>query len=336
MNLNIGSLSLDGRVLLAPMAGITDSPARRIARGLGASMVFTEMVSAEGLCRSDGKTESLLSFRDDERPIAFQLFGSDPERLAEAASRAAKFGPDALDINMGCPARKVIKGGSGSAILKDIDKVRDIARAVVTSTSLPVLAKIRSGWDDESIVALQAAETLEDVGIAAVTIHPRTTKQGFKGKSNWGLISEIKRSVGIPVIGSGDVKCADDVASMIEKTGCDFVMIGRAATGNPWVFSAANELLAKGWEPSPLPDSEKLRLASRHLQIMVEQKGERRGVREMRKHVAAYTKGMPGSASFRAEYFGIDTLLDALRFMKSYTEELEVLERDGRRDSKAS
>jgi nifR3 family TIM-barrel protein len=322
--------------MLAPMAGIADSAARRLAREYGAAMVFSEMISAEGLCRDDAKTVEMMIFSDQERPIAIQLFGSDPERMAVAAQKASALGPDALDINMGCPARKVIKNGSGSALLKDLGKAREMARAVVGSTDLPVLAKIRSGWDHESIIAVDAAEVLEEAGVSAVTIHPRTTKQGFKGEADWSIVSRIKKSVGIPVVGSGDIRCAADAVSKLEGTGCDFVMIGRAATGNPWIFQSANRLLEKGWEPEDEADADKLRLAMRHLQYMVELKGERRGVKEMRKHVAAYTKGMPGSASFRAEYFKKDTILEALRSLKSYMESVEVLETSGRRNPKAS
>jgi tRNA-dihydrouridine synthase B len=336
MSTSIGSISLDGRVMLAPMAGITDSAWRRIARRYGASMVFTEMISAEGICRDDRKTIELSSFLECERPVAIQLFGSDPDRMGLAASKLSARAPDALDINMGCPARKVIKGGSGSALLKDLSRVSHMAQAVVESVVVPVFAKIRSGWDEDNVVAVGAAEALEDAGIAAVTIHPRTCRQGFKGKADWDIIGRVKKSVGIPVIGCGDIERPTDVLSMMDETGCDFVMIGRAATGNPWIFSSANTLLEHGWEPASETDPAKLTLAMRHLRYMVELKGEGRGVREMRKHVAAYTKGMPRSASFRAEYFGMDKFLEAFRSLKRYKESLEVQQANGREDSRAS
>lgn len=318
----IGEVTLEAPFILAPLAGYTDSPMRRLARRLGAAMVWTEMVSAEGVVRESAKTFELLAFDPSERPIAFQLFGSRPESMARAAARVARLGPDVIDLNAGCPARKVVRSGSGAALMADLGLLRDIASAVVQATDLPVTAKIRSGWDERSINAAEAARVLEEAGARAVSVHPRTRNQGFKGTSDWSVIGEVKRAVAIPVIGSGDVKTPEDAVAMLDRTGCDAVMIGRGAVGNPWIFARAREL-ADGRPASPPPSlADRIRLAVTHLDLMVREKGERRGVREMRKHIVAYLRGFPGASGLRAELVRMedhervrDRLLEALDFL---------------------
>ncbi len=299
--MRIRDISVDPPIVLAPLAGLTDSSMRRLCRRYGASMVWTEMISAEGAVRSSWKTYELLAFHEEERPIAFQLFGSRPESMAEATRRVAAMRPDVIDINAGCPVKKVVKSTSGAALMRDLPLLREIVQAVLESTSLPVTVKIRSGWDDDSINAPEVAGMLDELGVAAITVHPRTRVQGFKGVSNWGLLPEVKRSCTIPVIGSGDVRTPEDALRMLEETGCDAVMIGRAAVGNPWLFARAAELIATGKARGESSLAERIALAIEHLDLMVEAKGERLGVMEMRKHIVAMLKGFPGAVELRRE-----------------------------------
>jgi len=299
--MKIRDIPVDPPFVLAPLAGLTDSSMRRLCRRNGASMVWTEMVSAEGAVRNSWKTFELLAFHEEERPIAFQLFGGRPESMAEATRRIVSLKPDAIDVNAGCPVKKVIKSKSGAALMRDLVLLRDVVQAVLESTTLPVTVKIRSGWDDASINAPDAAGMLDELGVAAVTVHPRTRVQGFKGTSDWSLLTEVKRSCSIPVIGNGDVKTPQDALRMLEETGCDAVMIGRGAVGNPWIFSGAASLAATGKAPPSPSLAERLELVIEHLDLMVEDKGERRGVMEMRKHIVAMLKGFPGAVGLRRE-----------------------------------
>jgi tRNA-dihydrouridine synthase B len=304
--MRIDSVELDHPFVLAPLAGITDSPMRRLCRRLGAAMVWTEMVSAEGIIRGGEKTFDLLRFEAEERPIAFQIFGANPESMAGAAAAVARLGPDVLDVNAGCPARKVVRSGSGSGLMRDLGLLREIAAAVVEASSVPVTFKLRSGWDAESVNAVEAAKVLEGAGVAAVAVHPRTKAQGFSGSADWSVIREVVDEVGVPVIGSGDVKTPEDGLRMIEETSCEAVMIGRAAVGNPWIFSATTELARSGRVPDAPSLEEKLRLAVEHLELMVEHKGDRKGVFETRKHLVAYLKSFPGASALRAELVRIE------------------------------
>jgi len=314
--MQIGSVVYETPFVLAPLAGLTDSPMRRICRRRGASMVWTEMVSAEGLVRDGAKSHELLGFAEEERPIAFQIFGARPEAMAGAAARVAVLDPDVIDINIGCPAKKVVRGGAGAALMREPALLREIASAVVEATGRPVTAKIRSGWDADSVNAVDVAVALEECGVSAVAIHPRTRAQGFKGAADWSVIRDVATSVSIPVIGSGDVRTPEDALRMLETTGCVAVMIGRAAVGNPWLFQSAETFRRTGVRADPVSLAETLATAMEQLNLMVEAKGERRGVLEMRKHLVAYLRGFHGASHLRAELVRIDghaAVLERLR-----------------------
>lgn len=298
--MKIASLEIEPAVVLAPLAGYTDSPMRRIARELGAGLVWTEMVSAEGLIRDSGRSLELLRFTPDERPIAAQLFGGRPEAFRGAAGVAASLLPDIIDINAGCPARKVVKSRSGAALMRDPGLLREVVEATVEGAQgIPVTVKIRSGWCEGEENAVEAALAAVGGGARAVAVHPRTRAQGFKGTSRWSVIREVREAVGVPVFGGGDVTCPDDAVRMREETGADAIMIGRAAVGNPWLLRRCADALS-GRTPRPEPDlADRLRLARRHFELMIDWKGERKGLFEMRKHFVAYLKGFPGVSDLR-------------------------------------
>ncbi len=302
--LKIGSLELAENLLLAPMAGITNLPVRLLAREHGAALCFTEMVSVNGLVRDGEKSFSLMRSSSGDRPLGLQLFGDDPEILAHGARLSEGYG-DLIDINMGCPVRKVVGSGAGSALLQDPEKVRSIVRAVRGVTSLPLSIKIRSGWNADSVNYLEIARIAEDEGADAVTLHPRTRTQMFEGRSDWSHIAALKKVLKIPVLGSGDLFTPEDVRSMFEQTGCDGVMIARGALGNPWIFREALSLL-KGETAMPTGGEDRLDVAARHLELFVEYAGERVAVREMRKHLCWYARGLAGAAQFRAAVNRID------------------------------
>ncbi len=286
-------------LVLAPMAGITDLPFRKICKELGAGLVFSEMVSVEALVRDHKRTKSMLHTDSAERPVGFQIFGSKPESLAEAARIVSQGQVDFIDINMGCPVPKVLRSGAGSALLRDIVLAKEIMVAVKEASGVPVTVKIRLGWDAKNIVAVDLAQSAESAGIAAVTVHARTKVQGFSGHADWSMIKLVKESVGIPVIGNGDVRSARDARRMMDETGCDGVMIGRAIQGYPWIFREARQYLEQGTVPAPPSLEEREAVMLRHLKDMVALVGENIGVREMRKHLCWYTKGLPGGADFR-------------------------------------
>ncbi|MDH4162138.1 MAG: tRNA dihydrouridine synthase DusB [Nitrospirota bacterium] len=306
--MNIRAYLQSNPLVLAPMAGITDLPFRVICREMGAGIVYSEMVSAEALIRDQKRTLTLLATEPRERPVAFQIFGSRPASMAEAARILSERDIDIIDINMGCPVPKVLKSGSGSALLRAPGLAREIMEAVVTASAKPVTVKIRLGWDAKNIVAEELARSAEQAGIAAITVHGRTRVQGFSGSADWSMIGKVKRSVAIPVIGNGDVRSGADARRMLDETGCDGVMIGRAIQGNPWIFREAAAFLRTG-APSPPPSIEERRTVMlRHLNDVISLLSENVGVREMRKHLCWYTKGLTGGAEFRERVNHLEAL----------------------------
>jgi nifR3 family TIM-barrel protein len=304
--LTIGGLSLANNLLLAPMAGITNLPVRLLAREQGASLCFTEMVSVNGLVREGVKSFALLQSTSADRPLGVQLFGDDPELLAEGARLVAGYG-DLIDINMGCPVRKVVGTGAGSALLREPGRVRAIIRAVRQATDLPLTVKIRTGWTAETANFLEIGRIAADEGCDAVTLHPRSRAQMFEGRADWAQLSDLREALPIPVLGSGDLFRAADVAAMLADTGCAGVMLARGALGNPWLFRESLALL-EGKTAEPPTPAERLAVACRHLELFVAQAGERVAVREMRKHLSWYVRGVPGAAQFRHEVNGIAEL----------------------------
>ena len=308
---------------MAPMAGITDSAFRLICRRYGAALVYSEMISTEALSRGHSKTIKMLSFREEERPIAVQLFGTRPLAFAESVERLERdIQPDYYDLNFGCPAPKIVKNGGGSALLKFPEKIAEIARAVINVAKRPVLAKIRSGWEVGSENALEVAKLLEDCGVSAIAVHGRTRSQMFSGKADWNIISKIKQQVKIPVIGNGDVTSGADARRMIEQTGCDLVMVGRAALGNPFLFADINAALntegsMQNSEVQPVSWQERMQVVKEHIAMSVADKGELRGIREMRKHLGWYIKGISGAAALRQELMHAETEAEVLKLLES-------------------
>jgi len=297
--LTIGNVKLTNNVLLAPMAGITDLPFRLICKEYGCGMVYTEMVSAKGLYYGSQKTEELLRIHPKEHPIGVQIFGSEPEVMGLMAEKISKQDIELIDINMGCPAPKIVKNGQGCALMKDVDRVRKIVRAVVKHSSKPVTVKIRKGWDDSHINAVEVSKAAMEEGAAAITVHGRTREQFYSGNADWDIIKEIKETVDIPVIGNGDVFTPEAAAKMLDYTGCDGVMIARGAQGQPWIFRDIIHYLKTGEilpQPSPL---ERINIALKQLDLAVEFKGEKLGVIEMRKHISWYLKGMKNANSIK-------------------------------------
>jgi tRNA-dihydrouridine synthase B len=297
--LKIGDLELGQGLILAPMAGITDLSFRRIAKSLGADLVTSEMVSAEGIVRKGGRTRSLLNSHPEEKPVAIQLFGSDPLVMGEAARIVSGEGADIIDLNMGCPVPKVLRQGAGAQLIRQPEKVAQIVEAVRRVVSIPVTVKTRSGWSKTQINILEVARVSEDAGADAITIHPRTAKQGFSGKADWDLIGKVKQAVTIPVVGNGDVTRPEQVEEMKHLTGCNGVMIGRGAMGNPWIFKQAKQL-ARGEAVSDPSVRERLEVIGRHLDLYKESLSGRQSLAGIRSRLMWYSKGLRGSARLRA------------------------------------
>lgn len=302
----IGGVKLDNPFLAAPLAGVTDAPTRLLAKEMGAALVYSEMISGKGLIYKNKNTEDLLRVFEGEKPVAFQIFGSEPEIMAHTAGLLRDRENDILDINMGCPVPKVVKNGEGSALMKTPELIYEIVRAVAAQAGKPVTVKIRTGWDENSINCVQVAKTAEKAGAAAVAVHGRTRMQYYSGKADWDAIKEVREAVKIPVIGNGDVFSGEDAMKLMEYTGCEMVMIGRGMLGNPWIFRECTALWEGREKPEPPGIREKADMMIRHLNMLKDIKGERTAVKEMRKHVGWYTKGMPGSAAFRREINQID------------------------------
>lgn len=314
----IGDVEIKNRVVAAPLAGITDKAYRIILKSMGCGLVFTEMISDMGLAYNGAKSRKIADISDEKRPVAVQIFGSQPEYMAQAAQIVAEMGADIVDINMGCPTPKIIKNQEGSALMLDLPRAREIIRAVVQAVQVPVTVKMRKGWDDEHIAYLELAEIAEQEGVKALTLHPRTRMQFFSGKADWEAIRILKEQVSIPVIGSGDIWKAEDGLSMMEETGCDAVMIGRASMGNPFIIRETVALLEEHKKIDPPDWEERVNIAIRHMDLTIAYKGERVAIREMRKHVSLYLKGIRDAARVREHINKACTREDMMAILNAF------------------
>ena len=308
--MQLGALSFPRTAVLAPMAGVGDRAFREVCRSFGAAFTIGEMASAKGLLFSDKKTQELLVLGEQERPSAVQLFGDDPQVLAEAARKAAAFAPDWIDLNMGCPAPKIAGNGGGSALMKNPKLAGEIVAAVVQAVDLPVTVKFRKGWDKNSVNAVEFAKICEANGAAALTIHGRTREQMYAPSADWEIIAAVKQAVSVPVIGNGDVCSVESCMEMYRQTGCDLVMIGRAALGRPWLFAQIAAYQKDGTVLAEPTLQERMQILLRHAKLACAYKGEYIALREMRRHSAAYMKGVRGAAEFRHRCGSISTLRD--------------------------
>ena len=321
-HLKIGNVELENRYILGPMAGVTDLPFRLLCREQGAGLLCMEMISAKAIYYNNRNTESLLEIHPDERPVSLQLFGSDPKIMSEMAKRIEERPFAILDVNMGCPVPKVVKNGEGSALMKEPKLVYEIVNALVKAIEKPVTVKIRKGFDDEHVNAVEIAKIIEEAGASAVAVHGRTREQYYSGKADWDIIRQVKEATSIPVIGNGDVTSPQKAEELVRQTGCDGIMIARGAEGNPWIFSEMIAYEETGVVP-PRPDKDAVReMMLRHARLQLQYKGEYCGIREMRKHVAWYTKGLKGASRLREQinrvesYDELEALLRTLECKK--------------------
>ena len=320
--LKIGNVELENNLILAPMAGITDLPFRTIVEKFNPGLVCTEMVSSKALYYEDEKTKTLLKTEGEKTPISMQIFGSDPETMGYATKYISEIA-DIVDINMGCPAPKVVKNGDGSKLLLDLNKVEEIIKSVVKNSKVPVTLKFRKGWNNENIVACEVAQIAEKNGISAIAIHGRTREEYYSGKVDLGIIKKVKESVKIPVIGNGDIVDEESAYHMFEYTGADGIMIGRGAIGKPWIFKQINYFLQTG-EKLPQPTiEERYQILKEHLELNLKEKGEIVGINEMRKHISAYTKNSKNSSTFRNEINTISDKEELLNKIKEYFKDLQ-------------
>ena len=306
--LKIGNVELENRYILGPMAGVTDLPFRLLCREQGAGLLCMEMISAKAIYYNNRNTESLLEIHPDEQPVSLQLFGSDPKIMSEMAKRIEERPFAILDVNMGCPVPKVVKNGEGSALMKEPKLVYEIVSALVKAIKKPVTVKIRKGFDDDHVNAVEIAKIIEEAGASAVAVHGRTREQYYSGKADWDIIRQVKEAISIPVIGNGDVTSPQKAEELVRQTGCDGIMIARGAEGNPWIFSEMIAYEETGIVP-PRPDKDAVReMMLRHARLQLQYKGEYCCIREMRKHVAWYTKGLKGAARLREKVNEVESL----------------------------
>ncbi len=315
--LKIGNVELENNILLAPMAGITDLAFRKVCKENNCGLVETEMVSAKAVYYNDEKTMKMLNMEGEKRPVSIQIFGNDPEVMI-AATKILDGKSELLDINMGCPAPKVVKNGDGSKLLLDLDLVEKIVKSVVSVSKVPVTVKMRTGWDENTIVAEEAAKIIEKSGASAITIHGRTRSEFYSGKANLDLIKRVKEAVNIPVIGNGDVIDGISAKEMFEKTGVDGIMIGRGTLGNPWIFKHIIHYLETGENLPSESNEEKLATIIKHFNLLLEEKGEYTAVREIRKHAAWYVKNMKDASKFKCEVNKIEKAEDFIKAVKEF------------------
>ena len=320
MKWKIGNVKIDNQVVLAPMAGICDSAFRRIVKSMGCGLIETEMVSDKAIMYDNYKTKEMLYMTEEERPISQQIFGAEAESFKIASEFIHEnMKPDIIDINMGCPVKKVaVKSKAGSALLKNPTKAEEIVKAVVNTVPIPVTVKIRSGWSKNSINALKMAKIVEDAGASAITVHPRTREDRYDTPADWSLIKQVKEEVSIPVIGNGDIWTCYDAKRMLDETGCDAIMIGRAIRGNPWLVKQCIEYLDDGKEPESVSAEEKISMAKKHAELLIDLKGEEVAIPEMRSHAAYYLKNLPGSFEIKPRIFKANTKEELFRLLDEY------------------
>ena len=304
----IGNVEIKNPFVLAPMAGVTDLAFRRLCKEQGAGLICMEMISAKAISYHNKNTKALMEIDPVEHPVSMQLFGNEPELMAQVAASIEEQPFDILDINMGCPVPKVVNNGEGSALLKDPERISQIIKSIVTAIHKPVTAKIRIGFEKEAVDLAEIAKRIEDAGASAIAVHGRTREQFYSGKADWDIIRQVKEAVKIPVIGNGDLLTAEDVIAMEEQTGCDGVMIGRASRGNPWIFRQVSEYLENGKIIEPPTIAEVKKMMLRHAKLQLQYRGEYTGIREMRKHVAWYTAGFPHSAKLRKRVNEVESM----------------------------